>query len=165
MGNKSPTFALPQFFFFLVILFACEVAAAIWGFMNRDTVGAAPFLRSEIPTSPLRNISADSPPSTDLQGADQLLRLRVHQGCGRVGNAQQRRRHQGAGRFPPNGTLAAEGGSDRRARVGRVRRVSAHPALFLPSSSSSTAAGKETTRRSSHKSLARCVLRRKKRTL
>uniref|UniRef100_A0A3Q4HJS4 Tetraspanin n=1 Tax=Neolamprologus brichardi TaxID=32507 RepID=A0A3Q4HJS4_NEOBR len=26
------------FFFFLVILFACEVAAAIWGFMNRDTV-------------------------------------------------------------------------------------------------------------------------------
>lgn len=28
----------PQFFFFLVILFACEVAAAIWGFMNRDTV-------------------------------------------------------------------------------------------------------------------------------
>uniref|UniRef100_A0A3Q0RVH0 CD81 molecule b n=1 Tax=Amphilophus citrinellus TaxID=61819 RepID=A0A3Q0RVH0_AMPCI len=29
---------LGTFFFFLVILFACEVAAAIWGFMNRDTV-------------------------------------------------------------------------------------------------------------------------------
>lgn len=29
---------LGTFFFFLVILFACEVAAAIWGFMNRDTI-------------------------------------------------------------------------------------------------------------------------------
>uniref|UniRef100_A0A3P9PGA1 Tetraspanin n=1 Tax=Poecilia reticulata TaxID=8081 RepID=A0A3P9PGA1_POERE len=29
---------LGTFFFFLVILFACEVAAAIWGFMNRDTM-------------------------------------------------------------------------------------------------------------------------------
>ncbi|XP_008287917.1 CD81 antigen-like [Stegastes partitus] len=29
---------LGAFFFFLVILFACEVAAAIWGFMNRDTI-------------------------------------------------------------------------------------------------------------------------------
>lgn len=29
---------LGTFFFFLVILFACEVAAAMWGFMNRDTI-------------------------------------------------------------------------------------------------------------------------------
>uniref|UniRef100_A0A3Q3E8Q6 CD81 molecule b n=1 Tax=Labrus bergylta TaxID=56723 RepID=A0A3Q3E8Q6_9LABR len=29
---------LGTFFFFLVILFACEAAAAIWGFMNRDTI-------------------------------------------------------------------------------------------------------------------------------
>uniref|UniRef100_A0A3B3DP49 CD81 molecule b n=1 Tax=Oryzias melastigma TaxID=30732 RepID=A0A3B3DP49_ORYME len=29
---------LGTFFFFLVILFACEVAAALWGFMNKDTV-------------------------------------------------------------------------------------------------------------------------------
>ncbi|GLD72895.1 CD81 antigen-like protein, partial [Lates japonicus] len=29
---------LGTFFFFLVILFASEVAAAIWGFMNRDTI-------------------------------------------------------------------------------------------------------------------------------
>ncbi|KAK7892119.1 hypothetical protein WMY93_024082 [Mugilogobius chulae] len=29
---------LGTFLFFLVILFACEVAAAIWGFMNRDTI-------------------------------------------------------------------------------------------------------------------------------
>lgn len=29
---------LPQFFTCLVILFACEVAAGIWGFINRDTV-------------------------------------------------------------------------------------------------------------------------------
>ncbi|KAM9376473.1 secretion-regulating guanine nucleotide exchange factor [Pholidichthys leucotaenia] len=29
---------LGTFFFFLVLLFACEVAAAIWGFMNRDTI-------------------------------------------------------------------------------------------------------------------------------
>ncbi|KAK2842376.1 hypothetical protein Q5P01_012576 [Channa striata] len=29
---------LGTFFFFLVILFACEVAAAIWGFMNKDTI-------------------------------------------------------------------------------------------------------------------------------
>uniref|UniRef100_A0A3B5MMV3 Uncharacterized protein n=1 Tax=Xiphophorus couchianus TaxID=32473 RepID=A0A3B5MMV3_9TELE len=29
---------LGTFFFFLVILFACEVAAAIWGFMNRDSM-------------------------------------------------------------------------------------------------------------------------------
>lgn len=29
---------LGTFFFFLVILFACEVAAALWGFMNRDTM-------------------------------------------------------------------------------------------------------------------------------
>lgn len=29
---------LPQFFACLVILFACEVAAGIWGFMNRDQV-------------------------------------------------------------------------------------------------------------------------------
>ncbi|KAM3870650.1 CD81 antigen-like [Diretmus argenteus] len=29
---------LGTFFFFLVVLFACEVAAGIWGFMNRDTI-------------------------------------------------------------------------------------------------------------------------------
>uniref|UniRef100_A0A3P9KKX4 Tetraspanin n=1 Tax=Oryzias latipes TaxID=8090 RepID=A0A3P9KKX4_ORYLA len=29
---------LGTFFFFLVILFACEVAAALWGFMNKDTI-------------------------------------------------------------------------------------------------------------------------------
>ncbi|KAK5867266.1 hypothetical protein PBY51_011775 [Eleginops maclovinus] len=29
---------LGTFFFFLIILFACEVAAAMWGFMNRDTI-------------------------------------------------------------------------------------------------------------------------------
>ncbi|XP_076026100.1 CD81 protein-like [Genypterus blacodes] len=29
---------LGTFFFFLVVLFACEVAAAMWGFMNRDTI-------------------------------------------------------------------------------------------------------------------------------
>ncbi|KTG01568.1 hypothetical protein cypCar_00014253 [Cyprinus carpio] len=29
---------LPQFFTCLVILFACEVAAGIWGFINRDTI-------------------------------------------------------------------------------------------------------------------------------
>lgn len=60
-GNKSQTVAFPQFFFFLVILFACEVAAAIWGFMNRDTVGTAPSLQSAIPTFPPWNISAELP--------------------------------------------------------------------------------------------------------
>ncbi|CAL8261564.1 unnamed protein product [Merluccius merluccius] len=29
---------LGTFFFFLIVLFACEVAAGIWGFMNRDTI-------------------------------------------------------------------------------------------------------------------------------
>lgn len=29
---------LGTFFFFLIMLFACEVAAGIWGFMNRDTI-------------------------------------------------------------------------------------------------------------------------------
>ncbi|XP_061577686.1 CD81 antigen-like [Cololabis saira] len=29
---------LGTFFFFLVILFACEVAAVFWGFMNKDTI-------------------------------------------------------------------------------------------------------------------------------
>lgn len=77
--------------------------------MNRDTVGAATSLHSAIPTFPLWNIWADSLPSADLQGADQLLWLGVHQGCGRVRNPQQRRRHQGAGRFPQDGTLATEG--------------------------------------------------------
>jgi len=31
--------SLQQFFACLVILFACEVAAGIWGFMNKDKVG------------------------------------------------------------------------------------------------------------------------------
>ncbi|XP_016096686.1 CD81 antigen-like [Sinocyclocheilus grahami] len=30
--------SLPQFFACLVILFACEVAAGIWGFMNKDKI-------------------------------------------------------------------------------------------------------------------------------
>lgn len=61
MRNESPTVASSQFFFFLVILFACEVAAAIWGFMNRDTVGVPPSLHSAVLTSPPKKTSQLTP--------------------------------------------------------------------------------------------------------
>jgi len=37
LKHPSPTLS-PQFFTCLVILFACEVAAGIWGFVNKDQV-------------------------------------------------------------------------------------------------------------------------------
>lgn len=36
-AHGQPLFS-PQFFTCLVILFACEVAAGIWGFVNKDQV-------------------------------------------------------------------------------------------------------------------------------
>lgn len=43
-----------------MILFACEVAAAIWGFMNRDTVSAPPH-------RPLGNSDIPPPPAETSQ--------------------------------------------------------------------------------------------------
>ncbi|XP_037538899.1 CD81 antigen-like [Nematolebias whitei] len=54
---------LGTFFFFLVILFACEVAAAIWGFMNRDTISKE--LINFYDAAYIKAVDISTPPNKD----------------------------------------------------------------------------------------------------
>uniref|UniRef100_A0A3Q3ECG0 CD81 molecule b n=1 Tax=Labrus bergylta TaxID=56723 RepID=A0A3Q3ECG0_9LABR len=77
---------LGTFFFFLVILFACEAAAAIWGFMNRDTISkelinfynAAYIKAVDVLGSPSKDAAIKRDDTSSLQTKDFLRSQSCH---------------------------------------------------------------------------------------